>query len=171
MCKGTVHLVFHRNGVGHDPISSHESATATTLQMNESTDSYVLLMITAMVMFSTSVLFRVIAQRSLTEGWLFFYRTHSEGMGKVLFLKVSVCSQPGGGGRYPSIELNDWMGVHPPPPEGDSTCYAAVGMLLAFTQEDFLVDRLFLQLLVPCEAFQFWAIDFTSPVNAVGRFS
>ena len=56
---------------------------------------------------------------------------------------------------YPPVQ--DWMGVHPPPhikdwmgypfPSRDSsivsTCYAAGGMPLAFTQEDFLVAQNF----------------------------
>ena len=50
--------------------------------------------------------------------------------------------------RWGIPPLQDWVGYpHPPPQSGDSsissTCYAAGGMPLAFTQEDFLVANLF----------------------------
>ena len=44
---------------------------------------------------------------------VYFYRPHSEGMGKVMFSQTSVHSHlPGGGGRYP-IPGPDWGVPHP----------------------------------------------------------
>ena len=100
--------------------------------------------------------------------FVFFYRPHSEGMGKVLFSQVSVHISGGGyplptngvypiwliggvphlangGGGTPSgwwgVPHEDWMGIPHIRRQSSRaiTCYAMGGMPLAFTQEDFLV--------------------------------
>ena len=81
------------------------------------------------------------------------YRPHSEGIVKVLFSQVCVCSQEGSpsspmGGvpssqvLPPSVRMD---AVIPPPPPTTrqsstaSTCYAAGNMPLVFKQKNFLV--------------------------------
>ena len=74
-----------------------------------------------------------------------------EVRGKVMFWHESVClsTLAGGGvphprsgvGGYPGQVFTGWG---TPPPSIASTCYAAGGMPLAFTQEDFLVISRFL---------------------------
>ena len=90
-----------------------------------------------------------------TEVSYFLLPTASEGWGKVMF---SVCPHlwGGGGGGTPARSIqgvpqprpgwggypparSGWGGYPGTPPWQDSTWYAAIGMPLAFTQEDFLV--------------------------------